>query len=744
MSFFKNANILILGRNSKKFLLKNRSIINGTIFEYSILFIAFFLVTLFYTDGVLLNGTHQLFIEGNGDGTAGFLWLNYADNDWNPAPGSTDLVNYPVGESIVGPTIISQSAIFLPLWFFTKIFGSMMALNIVTFLGFYTCAIAMYWLMKRLTNSIPVAYFSGFAAAFVPYNIMKSSSHLTYIFCVVFVLIFLAFIELWRRPSICKSLLLAVAMALAFYTDGYFILLSVVFVICLFLGSLIYDVIRKTNIHAIKQKLKYIAMSVAVFAVLISPIVFTQLSQGGQIKTQLSRLRGNISFDLDYYSARPIDFILPSVHNPFLMGSSDFVNMQNIKNTHSNASENTLYIGFVIISLTVVGFVFVVLSRLKDASLDSLSKEQKSIFLQVATISAITIPVLLVCMLPPTFQILGIDFYGPSYIFIKFNISLWRVMSRFFIPFHVMIVIFAAFSLHAILSTVNINRKNFARILLVIACTVLLALEYGTMTNRPPYDFDNSPVAYKWLRDQKDIDVIAEMPFLDRPFETNYDFITAQMIHGKKLINTHTANREIGGKNALGDEDEGEAVDYALLRGVQAIITHNSACIDRSWGSLIYKDDNPVSTKETVNYGSPICIYKVIKNSNVDDMFVSLKQGTFADAPYILNTPNGRAYFNQMYSSRGEIEIKNNTGNAVSGMAVFTANIGSTPGSKKYVGSWSISQNDVNLATGGVDVDSASVIINSAYPVIITISDGSGSPPPFFGVSLSDARVKPL
>lgn len=741
MNFIKKVQQNLSYREIKKFFLTKRPILNGTILEYSIVALVFFLLTLFYTDFVLLNGTHQLFIEGNGDGTAGFLWLVNTNIGLNPAPGLTTMVNYPIGDVAAGPTIISQSVVYLPLWLLSKFFGAIMALNIVTFSGFFLCAVVMYWLIKRLTSNIPVSYFAGFAAAFVPYHIMKSSSHLTYIYSVVFVVIFLTFIELWRRPSIRKAILFSIAMAIAFYTDGYFILISTVFAACLLLGSIIYELISKGKFADMKKRFKLFAVSAAVFIGLVSPILVVQLSQGSQIKSQLSRLRGNIASDLGFYSARPIDFILPPVNNPLLINSPEFTAMQKIKNSHSNASENTLYIGFVLMTLTIIGFTFAALSRQKRATLSSITAEQRKAFLYFAVISAVTIPILLYWMIPPSFKLLGITFHGPSYIFLKLNVSLWRVMARFFLPFHVLIVIFASLSLNLTLSIMKIRWKTIISILIVVLLTVLLALEYATLTNRPAYDFNNIPTAYKWLRDQKEINVIAEMPLVDRPFETNYDFVTAQIVHGKKLVNTQTANGAIGGRNALGDEDEGEAVDFAISRGAQAIITHNDACIDRSWGSLVYKDNNITNHKEAQNYGSPICIYKVNSGIKVDNMFAVLQQGTFADAPYILNTTSGKGYFNPLFSSIGHVYTKNNKGEPVSGSAVLSAEIETTPGSSKFIGTWTVSQSGVDLAKGYVDKNNINVTVDSAALITITVFDSNGQPPSLYGVALHNIEV---
>lgn len=741
MMGWKKAGVFSFLSTLKLVVTKQRLFLAGTLLEYLLVSILFFVLTLFYTDFVLLHGTHQLFIEGPGDGTAGFLWFNFADTDWNPIFGHTDLVNYPTGENLASPTFVTYSALLGPLWLLTKFFGAIMALNIVTFFGFFGCAMSMYWLMKKLTGSITVALFAGFAAAYVPYHIMKSSSHLAYIFSMVFVLILAAFIGLWNKQSLKRAAILAVTIALAFYTDGYYLLLASVFVGCLVLGGLIYSVILRDGAARLIARLKYFSLAALMLVILMLPVIYTQVAHGSDIKNTLGRARDNIAFEIEFYAAKPMDYIIPSVHNPFLAGSANFQALQQYKNSRSNASENTLYIGFTLILLCLIGFTMAAVYAMwrKRSSLRLLTVSTRHQFLLITTLAAITVPVLTLWTLSPHISILGHTVTTPGGFLIDHHIALWRVLARFFLPLHITIVVLASFSLAVLLKLIRMPYKQYLSIGLVVVLTVALGVEYASATSRPAYDFNHTPAAYTWLRNQKDIQVVAELPLLDKPLDVNYNFVTAQIIHGKKLINTHLANNPVGGRTALGDEDEGEAVDYAIARGAQAIITHNTPCHEISWGKLAYKDFTSQShTKEAQYYGSPICVYRVNANMYPDDMFVNLTPGTFADAPIIPVRTNHE--YSVIYGGRGELTVKDQFGARTSGIAALSAKIQSTPGAPSFTGTWKVTQGDKVISTGIIGGDLYAVVDASA-PVAITVTDLNGHDPQLYQVALSDIRV---
>lgn len=731
--------------------LKQRAFLSGSILEYCVIGIIFFLLTLAYTDFVLLHASHRLFIEGPGDGTAGFLWILFADKGWGGILAHSNLVNYPVGENLANPTFITYSALLIPLWVMSRLAGPITALNIVTFFGFFACAMAMYWLVKRLIRNKLISFFAGYASAFVPYHIMKSSAHLAYLFSVVFVLIIAGFIGLWRQPKSWKrALIFAAAIALAYYTDGYYLLLASFFVGCNILASFIYLAVSKAPLPRVKAWLIGLIRMGVVLMLLCLPILFTQFSQSKNIQSHLSSARDGIGFDLDFYSSKKIDYLLPSVHHPSLINNETFLQMQQYKNSRSNTSENTLYVGYVVILLCVIGFVLLagwLVSR-KKSTISSLSVAQRRSYIFLGAITFVSVPMMLYASLPPFLYFMGHKIPTLGGFFVLSGITLWRVMSRFFLPMHVLLVLFAAVTLSVLYRTVgalkiDTKRANFLRISVFLLLTLGTAFEYASATSRPAFDFNNLPRAYKWLKTEKGIQVIAETPLLDRPLDVNYLFTTAQIVHGKKLINTHLTNNPVGGRTALGKVDNPDTIDYALARGADAIITHDEKCITQPvWGRLVYQDNNKASVKEAMYYGSPICIYKLNQAAHPDPFYAQLKKGTFSDE--ILMAQKNDEDYSLIYGDKGVIQVRDQLGRNVSGRARIEAGITSSPKSLvRFQGRWRLFQDGKILSEGNAPgfINSE---VDASKDITVEVRDLKGKEPQLYQIALNDIVITKL
>ena len=721
--------------------------INGTFYEYFFVSIAFFLLTLALTNFTLLNGHHQLFIEGPGDGTAGFLWFNSVDTDLNPALSHTDMANYPVGETLQNPTQVTYTAVLFPLWAMSRLFGPIMGLNIITFFGLWSCALATYWLVKRLAGDSFASFFAAYAAAYIPYHLIKSSSHLTYIFSVVFVLMLAAFIAYWKRPTVHRAMLFAASLALAFYTDGYFLLIGSIFAVSLLLGGILYDIYNKQLKVRILLHLKHAVVAIATVAILLVPIGITQLTQASKVDSFLSSARGSIAFDIEYYSTHLTDFLIPSPLNPFLKDNQDFQEIVAYQNRRSNGSENLMYIGWIVTILIIIGAVLLFTHALtgKKSHLGDYRFIENYKLVFAVTLAAA--PVLVLCMLSPSFTLKGLPIVTLGDILLHYDISLWRVMARFYLPLHIVLVIAAAMSLAAFVSPYKpknlkhslTSRKGYLYIAVIATATLLTAAEYASVNSRPSYDFNNIPKAYSWIKEQDNIKVIAEMPLVDRPLAVNYDFATAQVVHGKKTVNTPLTTNVPGGRTALGNIDSVEAINYSIARGADTIITHNQPCRDRDWGRVVYVDSNKPQTRESVYYGSPICVYAVNKSYKTDPLFVRLQFGTFSDAPYT-DKSNG-THYQMIYKADGWIDIVDVLGNSVRGGVDLSARIQSTPDAISFKGTWSVYQAgkvvDAGLIPGDIKVRN----LDASLPIRVHVEGHDGSVPEVFQVSLRDVVV---
>jgi len=685
----------------KTFFVKKRPFLNGSILEYLIIFIIFTALTIFYTNFIAFNITSQVFVGGPGDGTAGFLWYNFADHSLNPLLGLTDFVNYPYGEIMGGAAYITYIAIWMPLRVLSYIFGAVAGINLITFWGFISAGMGAYWLLKRLTKSVSVSIFAGFAAAFVPYNIYKSTAHLPFIFCIVFILILAAFVALWSRPTIKRGIIFGAAIALAFYTNGYFILLSIVMVFGMLIAGLFHSLITKAKWIDYWRRFKTLLISLACLFLLLIPVIFVNCTQGNQLNSSLSASRGDIAAEIEAYSSKLIDFILPPIGNPLLpiIDSNSAISQQ--KNSRSNSSESMMYVGFVLIALSAIGFTLIGIwiFNKKHSTLEKMEKSDRDKYLLVGLIVFITVPFFLAFMFSPSINLFGRAIVLPGQFLIDHNIALWRVMSRFFIPLHALVAVFAAYTAWVVLRysrLINRSSKNrqLVFVLIIEAMILITAVEYWTTASRPSFDINDQPSAYIWLKQQSDIKVIAELPIVDPLDEHITNYVTAQLYHGKKIVNIKEAtNRQV--TNVIGSINNRELINFVHLRGAQAVLVHDvTSCAVVDWGVVTFDDS-----------ANNICVYRFNDSVSNDDVFVKFGKGFI----YTLD---------KQVVTNGAVKIINNSlvfdfiDNSFKPSKAekvhYTANLAALNRSGLN-GTWTIKQLGITVATGSIINSTASI-----------------------------------
>lgn len=731
----------------RHWLLPKRHFLGGSVAEYLVVCLFFAVVTAYFTNWVVFDISHRLFVSGPGDGTSGFLWLNYADQDLNPFLGNTNLVNYPNGVDLGSPLFVTYTALWIPLWVLSRLFSPITALNLVTFWGIMSSGIAMYWLMKRLTYRYEVALFSGFAAAFVPYHIIKSSAHLAYIFSVVFILQLAAVIAIWRRPTYWRSVLLAASVALGFYTDGYYILLGTVFVALLLAGACVYEYARnyRQATRHILGRVKYLFVAGCALAVMLLPIAVVQVMGSKAVKNDLARARGDSVSDLYFYAGNAIDYVLPPMESRLLQNNQTFKELQSYKNQRSNPSESTLYVGYTLLLLMLCGIVtlLVYIAKRASSSLSQLSGKDRSTFLLLMAMGIVAVPSLFLLSLPPMVNLAGHIVKMPSDVLLHFHISFWRVMGRFFLPLHVMVVAMAGLSLHVLLQTSKrfglpskTSSLQLGRLAVVLVLTIVLCAEYLTTFNNHGYDFNAQPPAFSWLRDQKDIQAVVEFPLVAKPWDYAVDAVTTQMIHNKKLINLHLPTQDTGLRNALGNINNPEAVDLAVAHGAQIGITRGEKCnLQYPWLKLAYDGSSGIKHR------GKVCMYYLSAATN-DKVFPYLGSG-FTDTPLLADNQH---LYNKLYGNYADIRVVDaqdaiiTTGRPIR----FTAILQHTPGERPFTGSWKVLQGSQVLASGEITGEqqvAIDVVFDASKPLEFRQQTTDGKDPSVGQLSLSNVSV---
>ena len=705
-----------LAKNARVF----KPFLSGSYLEYGLVFIFFTVLSIILTNFVAFNITSQLFVSDPGDATAGFLWLNFADPGIDPFLSSTTLVNYPFGEKLGSATFVTYLALWLPIRVASYLFGAVAGINIVMLCGFIGGAMAGYWLLKRLTGSIAIALFAGIAIAFVPYNLYKSSSHIAYIFTIVFVFILASFMALWTRPTKKRGLLFGAAIALAFYTDGYYLLLASVMVLGLIVSGVLFSFIRRVNLADYRKKISSLFIALVTLLVLCVPIFGVQLFQGADIKNTLSSSRSDIGAELHAYQTKVMDFILPSPTNPLFESTGESQTLDSYKNLRSNSTESMTYIGFILILLVVVGITLAVIKVFlpRQSSLGSLKPRTLNMYILLTCIVVVTTPIFLSFMMSPSTVIAGHTIYLPGQLFIDHNIALWRVLARFFVPMHVVLAVYGAFTLWLLLRIhKGIWRNKTVKAGIVAIFSLLLLTEYSTAVNTPSFNFNNAPESYQWLSQQNDIKTIAEFPMVDPLDSHTTRYVTYQIVHGKNLINfKEPSDKRLA--NVLGSIENPEAIDFAYQRGAQAIVTHDIKCLQTvSWGVLVHSSkDAPTGT---------ICIYKLNAPVTNDQLFAVYGDGF----KYFPNQPAAilpLASFEKMSAS---LSITSSSlDKKATGIASLSAQINDFH-NDKVNGKWSVEQGGVIIAEGAIINSTATVraVVDTTKEIVFRLKADPGS-----------------
>lgn len=702
--------------------------LDGHVFEVVTVTVLFIVLSIFMTNGVIFNPNIQIFTKDIGDATSGFLWLTYADKGFDFMTSHSNLINFPYGESLWSPIYITWILVLGPEWLLSRIISPVAALNVMTLVGYVSAGLAAYYLLRHLVKDRLISFFGAYAIAFVPYHIMKSSDHLTNIFSWVFVAIIGTFVAFWRRPTAIRGCLLALSIAASCYTDGYFIFVSGVLILSLVIAALVTDVIVGANPKEIWTKIYKLMFVAAASIILMIPILFVQISAQQQITQDLGNSRGDIRAEISYYSAKPIDFLLPPSENITVSNFDWYKALLAKKNSRSNDAESTNYIGYTILVLYVAGLYFatrLIIDKRRKRSINEAGLNVRDHTMTIATIAA---PLVLVWMLPPTIHIGSLLLKMPMTIIADF-LPYWRVPARAFIALQPLMVIAATIALYKL----TIRMKLRMRYLLVGILIVVVAIEYFTNVKRPSFGLDQMPRAYSWIDKQDDIRVIAELPIVDRPIEIAGYYVFAQLIHNKPMVNSALARTDIGLLNPLADQNNPETINFLRARHVDTVVIHARACLQYQWGELRYTEYNTHVPPYIDKKASATCVYHIRQSPLLDNYFVYAKTG-FEKTNFLDN--NGR-YWVAVKQGLVTINTVDSSGKSISlqHQASLRMDIQTIGDFKKKDIAWTVLQSNVQIASGTTLKNKyITASVDVSKPIVLKIT-------PLTGGSIAEGEI---
>jgi len=256
--------------------------------------LVFFFISWFYM-GSSIQSCSVNSVAFNSDTSGGNVWFQWADGNglnWT----YTQKSNYPIGESLNRPQFITSEAFDVPYRLLSALTSPICGENLMILLAYMSTALTMFGLIKWLLKKQAIAYFAGYAAAFVPYH-QLNYGHTSYMFEGVFVAMIWTFLWFLEKKSYKRLSLFAFLTAFAMYMDGYFVLVASLLAAslfgALFLRGTIVAIVKKGLVGValvykklldnIKKYLRYLIVFGIITVILLVPILVVNKVDGSII-----------------------------------------------------------------------------------------------------------------------------------------------------------------------------------------------------------------------------------------------------------------------------------------------------------------------------------------------------------------------------------------------------------------------------------------------------------------------------
>jgi hypothetical protein len=299
------------------------------------------------------------------------------------------------------------------------------------------------------------------------------SGHSGFMQAWIFPLVIAVLLNQHRRRTIRSALIVGLVLALAFYNNSYYGLMAGLVVGVFWIVDLVGQRTWRERLWSVT--LADVALVVAVIAFL--PPLFVWRTQHETVSANVS----NAAQHVQNLGAAAESYVLPSFRHPQLSAITRHFAPQ----SEFIWSENTLYLGWSLITLGVIGLVLV--ARRHPATL------LNATIRYFLTGMAVLAPAAFLFSLKRETSLFGLDVPMPSYAISEFT-YFWRVFARFGL-----LVTFALAALSALALTVAIRRFRWG-LAASLAVLGLLAFEYyGGIP--PIYELRQTPYS-KWIEEQ--------------------------------------------------------------------------------------------------------------------------------------------------------------------------------------------------------------------------------------------------
>jgi hypothetical protein len=543
-----------------------------------LLLLSLFILGMTMNYGGVIKDIRGSYWDGPGDQV--LQGWSFAQSNNSPTLGKTENSNYPFGEDLWNPIAVTNRAWYPIYWTYGKLMNSpIAAFNLIVFTGLaFSMLVSFFFTRRFITKNSALGAFIAMLTTFNPYLVNKSSGHLTYMFAVGLCL-FGSWITLniindptnWKR----NCTLLGILVGCSFYFDVYLLLLipSVTGFILFAKGMI--SVLNRSDIETVlfstinylRKIIRPLGSAIIVAIACMTPGISYIYNQRSAVSGFIASTRPNIRSEATSFSARPMDYLLPSSDNPVYPGP-----LRALRAAYqhgSNKGENVNFLGYTLITLWVIA-AGVIVYNFKFSELLNMAKNESVIALYLIFILCFIFGLLF--SLPPAYRPFGISLLPTPTTFITIVGGVWRVFARF------QVIVQPAFIFSIVLATkfilkqqlINIPYKlkkiNISVVILLLSSIIIIEstarVPFGTTTFTPRFNLltPSKPTAN---------DVLAAYPargYLPTVLSSN------QLTHEKLFFPVSPSTKEWELKDSLSDLNNPQTIPALRSMGVTSVL----------------------------------------------------------------------------------------------------------------------------------------------------------------------------
>jgi hypothetical protein len=431
----------------------------------------------------------------------------------------------PFGGVVPALPNLTLAATLIPAAILTKLFGSIVAYNIMTLAGLALTGAAMYLLCRWIGLGIGPASWAGLAYMVMPYHLLAAQSFVTLVPYWCFPLLLMALLAWVRKPTWANGISTVLAVILATITFPYFLVMALLMV----LVAIVVSYVRRGRADGWARALAAPAiLGGALIALVLVPLrVIAAINPATEGQSRSLDEVTNLGPTLS-------EFIIPPRNSGFFAG---------FDGTHwygvgSVGGERLVYIGAAALILLAVGLVAGIIWR------HSLPPLQRALILS----APFMILVLVVASLRTPYPIGGAELTMPSR-WIFEAAPYIRAFGRFVIASGAVAIVLGALGLKLVMGRIGGNggKAVLASALVLTGMEGYTSLPLVTAAPGalPEGKSTENLATWVWLAQQKDDGIVFEQPEIgNTSLQRVYSYGVTK--HGHPALNIVGAQGEPG------------------------------------------------------------------------------------------------------------------------------------------------------------------------------------------------------